>query len=218
MLRASKVSSVMMFREREEEASKIAREIEGDTFSKHRVELENGDEEEAFSAVHRNSGSNRNSSSEYRSHGRSSTGSNDLSAGLVDESGKYVPPARRQHSFGNSGKQVSDRPYDRQGIQICTTCAYRRYSRPFLALLTPLMFLRTFQDLVDHSGITKEHLFRLLPETHIMVKRIMGVAVMVSSSPEVEAAHKEGTKGTAAPEDPSLETPALKTQVTVVIN
>jgi len=48
--------SFRLCREREARAAAIAHEIEGSTSSLQAVELENGDEEEAFSAVQRPSG------------------------------------------------------------------------------------------------------------------------------------------------------------------
>ncbi len=46
-------SSWSLFRKRSAQADIVAREIEGDNAGRRQVELENGDEEEAFSAVHR---------------------------------------------------------------------------------------------------------------------------------------------------------------------
>ena len=74
------------YKERERKAAQIAAEIEGNTHSIAAVELENGDEEEAFSAVARD---------------KSSPGAGDKD--------KYVPPGRRDQGPGRGGRGGAQR-------------------------------------------------------------------------------------------------------------
>ena len=75
------------YKERERKAAQIAAEIEGNTHSIAAVELENGDEEEAFSAVARD---------------KSSPGAGDKD--------KYVPPGRRDQGPGRGGRGGAQAP------------------------------------------------------------------------------------------------------------
>lgn len=84
--------TLLNFRKREKTAASIAREIEGDVSSQNRVELENGDEEEAFSAVVR-PGQGGGHHYQRKHEDESSPAGNN----------KYVPPAKRQNSRGSDG-------------------------------------------------------------------------------------------------------------------
>ena len=53
------IQNCFVLREMEAKADALAREIEGSNTNKLAIELENGDEEEAFSAVIRGGGNNR---------------------------------------------------------------------------------------------------------------------------------------------------------------
>lgn len=71
------------FREAEAKAAKIASEIEANPNYKARIDVENGDEEDAFAAVVR--------PSEIQGAGLAA------GSGSTVEGGKYVPPAKRKN-------------------------------------------------------------------------------------------------------------------------
>lgn len=71
------------FREAEAKAAKIASEIEANPNYKARIDVENGDEEDAFAAVVR--------PSEIQGAGLAA------GSGSSIEGGKYVPPAKRKN-------------------------------------------------------------------------------------------------------------------------
>ena len=119
-------SNTADYRAKEARAERIAREIEGNASSRDAIELENGDEEEAFSAVHRpspnssmssGSSSNRQQPHYHGGQGRGGHhGGGDHYHGhpgnqqqpFRDEAGggggnKYVPPAKRQNSKEEGG-------------------------------------------------------------------------------------------------------------------
>lgn len=77
----------MFHRDAEEQAQKIANEIENQVASKDRLDLENGDEEERFAAVIRPTEHSNNSKDEF-----------------VPSSEKYVAPARRKNMM--TGKLI----------------------------------------------------------------------------------------------------------------
>ena len=113
------------YRAKEARAERLAREIEGNASSRDAIELENGDEEEAFSAVHRpspnssmSSGSSSNRQPHYARGGRGGGGDHhrdhhghpgNQQQPFRDEAGggggnKYVPPAKRQNSTEEGGR------------------------------------------------------------------------------------------------------------------
>jgi len=120
--------------EAEEKAARIAASIEGDGTSRHQVELENGDEEEAFSAVvrpDRRNGRERESPGEDRSSAYVPPGKRDSRGGGYSRgrSQRTPPPnkydgyedrdhrqrddRRDRYSGGRSGSHRDDRGYDR---------------------------------------------------------------------------------------------------------
>ncbi|KAK9754124.1 Ataxin 2 SM domain [Popillia japonica] len=93
------------YREREAMAQQLANEIESQPAYKQRIEMENGDEESLYAAVHRPSQDN--------SYNKPSEQQNNSS------SGKYVPPAKRKNP--TAGKLMRSTPPPSQSGSTQTT-------------------------------------------------------------------------------------------------
>lgn len=90
------------FKHQESEAERIANEIENNPVYKDRIDLENGDEEDAFAAVVRPPGGSNSGASPQPSSGsaQNPNSMNDKSA-VMPSNTKYIVPAKRK---GHAGK------------------------------------------------------------------------------------------------------------------
>ncbi|KRT81996.1 hypothetical protein AMK59_4944 [Oryctes borbonicus] len=94
------------YREREALAQQLANEIESQPAYKQRIEMENGDEETLYAAVHRPNQENNYSKPPSEQQNNSS-------------SGKYVPPAKRKNP--TAGKLMRSTPPPSQSGSVQTT-------------------------------------------------------------------------------------------------